>query len=62
MRKQPKVGKCLKRNELWDNFKRSNIRIVRVPNELEGKCDEVITIEEINSKNCPALGIIGTKI
>lgn len=36
--------------------------MVRVPNELEGKCDEVIIIEEINSKNCPAFGIIGTKI
>lgn len=35
--------------------------MVRVPNELEGKCDKVIIIEEINSKNCPAFGIIGIK-
>ncbi|XP_055984842.1 LOW QUALITY PROTEIN: prefoldin subunit 3 [Sorex fumeus] len=65
-KKQQKVQNCLKRNqqhtrELWDEFKRNNVRIIGVPEELEGKCEETI-IKEMIHKNFPELRITVTEI
>ena len=56
-----KKEKLIKRNEdnlrdLWDNVKRSNIRIIGVPEEEDKKKDHEKILEEIKVKIFPKMG------
>ena len=56
-----KKEKTIKRNEdilrdLWDNVKRPNIRIIRVPEEEDKKKGHEKILEEIIAENIPKMG------
>ena len=56
-----KREKRIKRNEdnlrnLWDNAKRPNIQIIRVPEEEDEKKDHEKILEEIIAENFPKMG------
>ena len=56
-----KKERRIKRNEdnlrdLWDNVKRPNIQIIRVPEEEEKKKDHEKILEEIIVENFPKMG------
>jgi len=56
-----KKEKRIKRNEdnlrdIWDNVKRPNIRITRVPEEEDKKKDHEKILEEIIVENFPKMG------
>ena len=56
-----KKEKRIKRNEdklrdLWNNVKRPNIQIIRVPEEEDKKKDHEKILEEIIAENFPKMG------
>ena len=61
MNQRGRKEKRIKRNEnnlrdLQDNMKRSNIRIIGVPEEEDQKKDHVKILEEIRVENFPKIG------
>ena len=62
MKHRGEKKKRIKRNEdnlrdLWDNVKRTNIRIIGVPEELDKKTGHKKILEEIIIENIPKMGM-----